>query len=110
LLRQAFILLKMEFLRIDMSSVNPATQPQDQLNEFTWLVQQFFRPSNNYGRAHYAVRLRNNILVRPIFTTAEDETCEDSFTIEEPFVMRWNLDGTSVTSRDYDMMEVVRND
>lgn len=89
--------------------INPATRPSDELNEFTLTVQMFFRPTNEYGRKHYAVRLRNGTLVRPVYKAAEDEYCEDAF-FAENYKYCWNLDGTSVTRRDYDMMEIVRND
>ena len=76
--------------------LNPATQPQDQMNEFThavWLLK---------GRKE--VRLRNGELVRPVFIPAEDDTCEDCFGTDD---YRWNLDGTSCVNRRYDMMEIL---
>ena len=82
--------------------INPATQSQDQLNEFTQKV-------NMMGRFHwggYWVRLRDGTLVRPVFMPAEDDTCEDCFGVDR---YRWNLDGTSVTSSNFDMMETVRD-
>jgi hypothetical protein len=85
---------------------NPATQPQNELNDFTSKVRQFALFSKpDWGG--YCVRLRNGELVRPVFMSAEDETCEDCFGTDR---YRWNLDGTSVTRRDCDMMEIVRND
>ena len=88
--------------------INPATQPRDQLNEFTRLVHNLLT-DNFYGQETYAVRLRNGTLVRPVFKAAEDEFCEDAF-FTENYKYCWNLDGTSVTRSDYDMMEIVRND
>lgn len=89
--------------------INPATRPSNELNEFTWNVKNFFRVDNEYGRSHYLVRLRNGTLIRPEFKEAEDEYCEDAF-FGEGYKYCWNLDGTSVTRSDYDMMEIVRND
>lgn len=83
--------------------LNPATQPQDQLNEFTEAVR---RVGTYRYLGRYRVKLRNGDLVRPLFKEAEDETCSDCF-ITEDRKYYWNLDGTSITSRDYDMMEIV---
>ena len=90
-----------------MTTINPATAPQDELNQFTCTVKQFFRSNNDYSQKHYSVRLRNGTMVKPEYKEAEDEYCEDVFFTED---YRWNLDGTSVTSREYDMMEIVYND
>jgi len=92
-----------------LTHVNPATQPSDGLNEFTMIVKQFFRLDNEYGRKHYQVKLRNGTLVQPEFKAAEDDTCEDAF-FAENYRYCWNLDGTSVTRPDYDMMEIVYRD
>lgn len=88
-----------------MSMINPATQPKNELNDFTSKVRQFalFSKPDWSG---YCVRLRNGTLVRPEFKAAEDETCEDAF-FAEGYKYCWNLDGTSITSRDYDMMDFV---
>jgi hypothetical protein len=88
--------------------INPATQPSNELNDFTSKVRQFslFSKPDWSG---YWVRLRDGTLVRPVFKAAEDDTCEDVFSAED-YRYCWNLDGTSVTSRHYDMMEIVRND
>jgi len=90
--------------------INPATQPSDRLNEFTCKVKSL-GDSYPYGwaKSSYWVRLRNGTLVQPEFKAAEDETCVDSF-FAEGYRYCWNLDGTSVTRSDYDMMEIVRND
>jgi hypothetical protein len=45
-------------------------------------------------------------MVYPVYKPAEDETCEDAFFTED-YGYCWNLDGTSVTSHDFDMMEIV---
>ena len=92
-----------------MTTVNPATQPSNELNQFTQTVYQLLRPGNDYGRRHYSVRLRDGTLVQPEYRAAEDATCEDAFYAED-YRYCWNLDGTSVTSREYDMMEIVTND
>lgn len=90
--------------------INPATQPQDQLNDFTQKVRALGHSRfGGWEKSGYCVRLRNGTLVRPEFKVAEDDTCEDAF-FAEGYKYCWNLDGTSVTSRDYDMMEIVRND
>jgi hypothetical protein len=81
---------------------NPATAPRDELNEFTrsvWLL-----GNSNWG--NHGVRLRNGLIVKPIYKPAEDETSEDAFFTED-YEYCWNLDGTSVTRRDFDMMEIV---
>lgn len=81
---------------------NPATHIyRDRLNEFTNVI----AASQRFG-AKTLVRLRNGTIVEPIYKPAEDETCEDAFFTED-YNYCWNLDGTSVTRRDYDMMELV---
>ena len=81
---------------------NPATHIyRDQLNEFTNVI-----AANQRFGAKTKVRLRNETIVEPIYKPAEDETCEDTFFTED-YKYCWNLDGTSVTRRDYDMMELV---
>lgn len=81
---------------------NPATHIyRDRLNEFTNVI----AASQRFG-AKTLVRLRNGTIVKPIYKPAEDETCEDAFFTED-YNYCWNLDGTSVTRRDYDMMELV---
>jgi hypothetical protein len=80
---------------------NPATRPSNELNDFTDTVRIF---SNGWG--NYWVKLRDGSLVRPYLKEAEDETCEDVF-FADGYRYCWNLDGTSVTSRHYDMMELV---
>lgn len=79
--------------------INPATQPQNELNEFTDAVKR--------GNGYFNVLLRNGEIVRPEFFPAEDEHCEDCFMTDDKC---WNPDGTSVTRRDYDMMEIVRHE
>lgn len=78
--------------------MNPATRSQDELNPFTRIISE--------GEGKFLVKLRNGTMVMPKFFPAEDETCSDSFMTED-INYCWNLDGTSVTSRDYDMMETV---
>lgn len=89
---------------------NPATQPQNKLNAFTRLVRSLGH--SRFGgeeKNEYWVLLRDGTLVRPEYKPAEDEYCEDAFYAED-YRYCWNLDGTSVTRSDYDMMEIVRND
>lgn len=76
--------------------LNPATQPQNELNGFT------FRITLNSGKVK--VRLRNGEIERPEWFPASDPTCEDCFMTDDKC---WNPDGSSVTRRDYDMMELV---
>ena len=82
--------------------INTATLPRDQLNSFTHLI-----ANGRVIKTGRWVKLRNGTLVRPVFKAAEDETCEDAF-FAENYKYCWNLDGTSVTRRDYDMMEIVQ--
>lgn len=96
-----------------MTSVNPAAQPQDQLNDFTRLVRSLgHHRFGGWEKSGYWVQLRDGTFVRPEFKAAEDETEEDIFLAETENgrFYCWNLDGTSVTRSDYDMMEIVRND
>ena len=82
---------------------NPATRPPNKLNDFT----RFFTTAKEGwpGRTEeFWIKLRNGDLVRPVLIPAEDATCEDCFGTGK---YRWNLDGTSVTNREYDMMELV---
>ena len=79
--------------------LNPATHIQrDEFNEFTRVVWQL--------KGSKMVRLRNGTFVQPIFKPAEDETCNDAFFTED-YKYCWNLDGTSVTNSEYDMMEIL---
>lgn len=88
--------------------INPATRPSNELNDFTrWFSMMTEGWPNRPGE--FWVRLRNGTLVRPVFKAAEDEYCEDAFYAED-YKYCWNLDGTSVTRSDYDMMEIVSND
>lgn len=106
--------------------INPATRPSNELNDFTCLLVTPYKKWCSYCKggtdenvqhcpicngtgeieAEYGVRLRNGTIVRPVFKAAEDETCEDAF-FAENYKYCWNLDGTSVTRSDYDMMEIV---
>lgn len=82
---------------------NPATHNvRDQLNIFTQVLADEWLDFSNKK----FVRLRNGTIVQPIFKPAEDETCKDAFFTED-YEYCWNLDGTSVTRSDYDMMEIL---
>ncbi len=82
--------------------LNPATNSRrDWLNEFTNVI----AATQRFG-GKTKVRLRNGTIVEPIYKPAEDETCEDAFFTED-YEYCWNPDGTSVTRRDFDMMEIV---
>lgn len=89
---------------------NPATRSRDELNVFTDLV-------DIYGKQDWAdrrnlwVRLRDGTLVRPVVFLGEDDWADDfnkprGFKTDD-WKYCWNLDGTSVTRPDYDMMEIV---
>jgi len=78
---------------------NPATKPSSEMNDFTNYV------IKNKG---CFVRVRCGFWVRPEFEAAEDDTCSDGF-VTDCGNYRWNMDGTSVTGRDYDMMEVEKS-
>lgn len=77
---------------------NPATARSDQLNEFTQQVKEF--------SSQVCVRMRDGTHVFPEFVEAEDEHCSDAF-FTKNYSHCWNLDGTSVTRPDYDMMEII---
>jgi hypothetical protein len=77
---------------------NPATQSVDQLNGFTQYIKD--NPS-------CMVKLRDGVFVQPMFMAAEDEYCTDSFATVD-WTMCWNMDGSSVTRGDYDMMEIAK--
>jgi len=89
---------------------NPATKPNNELNVFTDLVATYGK-QNWEDRRGLFVRLRDGTLVRPIVFLGEDDW-EDDFNKPRGFKTKdwkycWNLDGTSVTRSDYDMMEIV---
>jgi hypothetical protein len=96
---------------MEFKMYNPATQSYNKLNEFTQSVREFSLISEgaDWDWNGYWVRLRNGTLVRPVFKAAQDATEEDAF-FAENYRYCWNLDGTSVTRSDYDMMEFVCND
>ncbi len=75
---------------------NPATQPAPDWNEFTEYVR------DNPGTF---VRIRNGYFVQPIFHKAEDQHCSDGFH-DDATNHRWETDGKSIQSRDFDMMEI----
>ena len=82
---------------------NPATHKErDRLNSFTEVIADRWLKNS----IKTFVRLRDGTIIMPLFTPAEDETCEDAFFTED-YNYCWNLDGTSVTRADYDMMEII---
>lgn len=82
--------------------LNPATHYRnDSLNSFTNMI-----VINQKYEVRTLVRLRDGTMVYPVFKPAEDATCEDAF-YADGYRYCWNLDGTSVTRSDYDMMEIV---
>jgi hypothetical protein len=85
--------------------MNPATQPQNELNDFTNNIRVIAK--NSWGK--YWIQLRDGTLVRPVLQLAEHPTEESAF-YAEGHRYCWNLDGTSVTNPRLDMMEIVRND
>ena len=76
--------------------INPATQPTPNWNEFTQHVR------DNPG---CIVRIRNGYLVQPMFHQAEDKHCSDGF--HDDVGHRWETNGRSITSRDFDMMSLI---
>jgi hypothetical protein len=81
---------------------NPATIIWKGLNEFTTFVK------DNPG---CVVRLRNGDIVQPKFYPAEDEYCEDVFTVGEYHrLYRWDSNGVALKNSDYDMMKIVSNE
>lgn len=90
---------------------NPATQPQNEFNEFTYALYQIIHGKHGWG--DYWVKLRNGDLVHPVLY----EVSEDMIGLEEPHFYtinrenagyRWNLDGTSLKNSDFDMMEFIK--
>lgn len=81
---------------------NPATADRNELNTFTSVVKMF----NEFGWGTHGIRLRNGDVVKPVYREADDDLCESSFVTTSP-MMYWNLDGTSVSNRNFDMMELV---
>ena len=89
---------------------NPATKPSTELNVFTDLVDTYGK-QNWEDRRDLHVRLRNGTLVRPFIFLGEDDW-EGDFNNPRGFKTEdwhycWNLDGTSVTNHNFDMMEIV---
>lgn len=83
---------------------NPATQSQNQLNDFTKNIRVI---AKNFWPGDYWVKLRNGTLVRPVYIPAKYDGGEDCFATEQ---YRWKLDGTCVTRSRYDMMEIVKKE
>jgi hypothetical protein len=52
------------------------------------------------------VRIRNGMIVRPIWQEPVDEHDNGCFQAKD-WKFIWNRDGTSITSRDYDMIEFI---
>lgn len=80
---------------------NPAVKRHYEFNDFTQYI---------YNYPGTSVLLRNDRVVQPIVFLGEDEW-ERDFSLPRGFTtktwsMCWNLDGTSVTRSDYDMMEI----
>ena len=87
---------------------NPAThRSQDELNVFT---QHLYDMWVDFS-VKTLVRLRDGTLVQPVIFLGEDHW-EDDFGKPRGFMTEdrkycWNLDGTSVTNRNFDMMEII---
>lgn len=88
--------------------LNPAVAPQNELNAFT---QEVKTRADNVSWGKMWVELRNGDLIRPKFSPAQNDTCEDSFVYYDELggMWLWNLDGTSVTNSKYDMCELVEH-
>lgn len=87
---------------------NPATRSCNEFNDFTRFFA-YMKPGWPGRTAEYWIKLRNGELVRPVVFMGEDHW-EDDFNKPRGFMTekyRWNLDGTSITRSDYDMMELV---
>ena len=87
---------------------NPATASSNEMNTFTEIVEREGRISWMEGGS---VRLRNGTLVKPVVFLGEEDW-EDDYNKPRGFKTEdwkycWNLDGTSVTRPDFDMMEIV---
>jgi hypothetical protein len=87
---------------------NPAVQPSDEFNAMTEFFGGQLTEDWPERAREYWIVLRDGKRVRPAFVPADDEHCEDCFmaTIGEQRYC-WNLDGTSVTRPDYDMMKLI---
>lgn len=82
---------------------NPATHTsKNDMNEFTQIIHDNWVNHSN----KLFVRLRDGIIVQPVFKPAEDEYCNDAFYTED-YSFCWNLDGTNVTNSRFDMMEII---
>lgn len=88
---------------------NPATHTSmHELNVFTQVIHDRWI---NHSELTF-VKLRDGTIVQPIIFLGEDNW-EDDYNKPRGFITRedrcycWNLDGTSVTRSDFDMMELV---
>lgn len=87
---------------------NPATHTsKNELNAFTQLIHDRWIDHSELT----FVKLRDGTVVQPIIFLGED-TWEDDYNKPRGFNTSdwsycWNLDGTSVTRFDYDMMELM---
>jgi hypothetical protein len=87
---------------------NPAVRPSNRFNEMTQFFKNATKDDYLISGNEYWIILRDGKKVRPWFHADEGEYCEDCFMArigEQLFC--WNLDGTSVTRPDYDMMRIV---
>jgi hypothetical protein len=86
---------------------NPATAPQDKLNDFTRMFSDFDKTWSQ-RTSNFWVVLRDGTRIRPYYNKAEHHTETDCFygELDGRLMFCWNLDGTSVTSRDYDMVRL----
>lgn len=87
---------------------NPATHAsQNELNCFTQHIHDMWIDFS----VKTLVRLRNGTIVQPVIFLGGDHWEEDykkprGFNTED-WSMCWNLDGTSVTNSNFDMMEIL---
>lgn len=82
--------------------LNPATHPEpDRLNEFTNTI-----VINQKYNISTKVRIRDGSIICPVFEP-EEEVFRGAGHL---CFCQWNLDGTSKTRPDYDMMEILAED
>lgn len=86
--------------------LNPATHPEhDRLNEFTNTI-----VINQKYNISTKVRTREGVIIRPVYDPEEGVFRGAARGTGYRYFCKWNLDGTSETCPDYDMMEILTED